>query len=132
MHVGGGKGARAEINVTPLVDVVLVLLIIFMVLTPLVLREMTLAVPRKAEVSLPPEVAAQQVVLRYGRDRRVLVNDEAVPLAELEQRLRAVYAARRDKVIFFDVEDDANYGESVRVMDVAKAAGVETIGVVTR
>ncbi|MEK6608863.1 MAG: biopolymer transporter ExbD, partial [Myxococcota bacterium] len=128
MHVGGGKGARAEINVTPLVDVVLVLLIIFMVLTPLVLREMKLAVPRKAEVSLPLEVAAQQVVLRYGRDRRVLVNDEAVPLAELEQRLRAVYAARRDKVIFFDVEDDANYGESVRVMDVAKAAGVETIG----
>ena len=132
MHVGGGKGARAEINVTPLVDVVLVLLIIFMVLTPLVLREMKLAVPRRAEVSLPPEVAAQQVVLRYGRDRRVLVNDEAVPLAELEQRLRAVYAARRDKVTFFDVEDDANYGESVRVMDVARAAGVETIGVVTR
>ncbi len=133
MHVGGARGGpRAEINVTPLVDVVLVLLIIFMVLTPLLIRELELAIPRKAEAMPPPAAAEPQVVLRFARDRTVTLNDEPVALGRLGPRLRDLYAARRDKVLFLDADDDANYGEAVRVMDVCREAGVATIGLVTR
>jgi len=131
MDVGKKKGLRAEINVTPLVDVVLVLLIIFMVLTPSMLKHLTANVPKKAEEPAPAAPTDSSIVVEYTVQRELTVNNEPVApeaLADkLEERLRGV----RQKVVFFKAEDDVPYGEVVHLMDVARGVGAQTLAVVT-
>ncbi len=133
MDVGSGRGGpRSEINVTPFVDVVLVLLIIFMVLTPLLLRELAVAIPRKADQEVTADVAAQQVVLQLGGDGQIKLGDRVVALGELAGRVREVFAARREKLLFLRIEDAASYELAVQVMDTCRGAGVQTLGMTTK
>jgi biopolymer transport protein ExbD len=128
----GGKGAvRAEINITPLVDVVLVLLIIFMVMTPILLKELGVQVPEKVDVraEVPP---GEQVVLGVAADGALTLDRAPLPRDQLAPRIRALMSARREKVVFFDVAEAANYGEVVGVMDECRGAGAEVLGIVTR
>lgn len=127
----GSKGPKAEINITPLVDIVLVLLIIFMVITPLLARNLPIQVPQKAELEDPPEEIKEQVVLKLFADGHIEVNKQTVELDGLEKLITDTYEKRRDKVMFFEGEDDAPYGNAVALMDIAKGAGVETIGIMT-
>jgi biopolymer transport protein ExbD len=132
MQVGGGGGAQADINVTPLVDIVLVLLIIFMVITPLLSKSLEIEVPQKVEDPEPPdEKMKEQMVLKLFADGHLELNKNAVVLDALEDQLREIYSARSDKVLFFEGEDDAPYGNAVLLMDLAKGAGVGTIGIMT-
>ena len=135
MNVGAPKGrVTPQMNVTPLVDVVLVLLIIFMVVTPLLTKKFWLHVPKKEEAAepTPPNPNEQKpVVLTYRKDGVIKLNSDQVALDDLGARLRPILASRGDGVVFFDAESDADYGEAVRVMDVARGAGATNIAVVT-
>jgi len=132
MAVGGAKkGVKAEINVTPLVDVVLVLLIIFMVMTPLMLKELGVNVPKKENVEVQNVTQADQLVIEY-RSGTILLNKETVPESQLADKIHTALAQRRDKVVFFNVDDDANYGEAVHVMDIVRGAGAKTLGIMTK
>src|SRR6266481_10059598 len=133
MTVGapGHKGVAPQMNVTPLVDVVLVLLIIFMVITPLLAKNFWVHLPKqdKEEVTRQQLEAdpAPPLVLRVGTRRSIQVNGAEVPFEELSARLRRMFAARDDHVLFFDAADDAEYGFAVEVMDQARAGGAVTI-----
>ncbi len=137
MTVGApaGKGVVPQMNVTPLVDVVLVLLIIFMVITPLLAKNFWVHLPKqdKEEVTRQQMEAdpAPPLVMRVGPARTIQVNGADVPFAELSERLKRMFAARDDHVLFFDAADDAEYGFTVEAMDQARAGGAVTIATLT-
>ncbi len=134
MNVGSSSSKIApSMNVTPLVDVVLVLLIIFMVVTPLLTKKFWLNVPKKnekTEQQQPPD-NQKPVVLTYHKDGTIKLNSEPVQRVELVDRITRVLAARGDSVIFFDAEAEADYGDAVAVMDLARGGGAATIAVLT-
>ena len=130
--LGGSKrGLRPSMNVTPLVDVVLVLLIIFMVVTPLLTKQLWLNVPPKVEEEAPPPPpgAMPPLVLTVERDGVTKVNGEAIERAELAQRLLRMVNARPDKVVFFDADSALDYGKALEVMDLVRGGGVDTLAV---
>ncbi len=131
MDVGSSKGSKKDINVTPLIDVVLVLLIIFMVLTPSMLKHLTATVPKKAE-DAQSGPADSVIVIEYTNKRELTINTEPVAPEALADKLAARLRARRQKIVFFKAEDEAPYGEVVRLMDIARGAGAETLAVVTQ
>jgi biopolymer transport protein ExbD/biopolymer transport protein TolR len=122
-----------QMNVTPLVDVVLVLLIIFMVITPLLTKTFWVHTPiqEQEEVAVQESDPTQPLVLGIGPDRTLLVNGSPVTYDELPDRLRRVFAARSDHVLFFDADDHAPYGFVVQVMDQAREGGAVTIAALT-
>lgn len=131
---GTGKKGGADINVVPLIDIVLVLLIIFMVITPLIVKEMDLNLPDETvETQEPEEVPKEQVVMVMAANTDTYVNKELIPRDQLEGRLKAVFQGRpvEERVLFFDAEDFSNYGETVRVLDIARGAGVVKVGLIT-
>ena len=133
MHIGG-KGPQADINVTPLVDIVLVLLIIFMVITPLLSKQLPIEVPQKAEIDEPPAETKEQLFIKLFDDGHVELNKNTLTLEELETTLTEKLSAKsnpKERVVFFDGEDYAPYGNAVAVMDIAKGAGAVTIGMIT-
>jgi len=128
----GSKGVQSEINITPLIDVVLVLLIIFMVVVPLVEQRFVLAVP---ESDVPdeeeiPEDSPQALLVKLGKDGTVFLNKEALPLEQMVDKLRGALKRRDEKVVFFDADDDANFGLAVDTMDAVRGAGAKHIGVI--
>ena len=129
--IGDNKGPQADINVTPLVDIVLVLLIIFMVITPLLAKNIPVEVPQKTELDEPPAEIQEQVVLKLFADGHAELNRNPVSAEELEGRLRTKMAGRSQRVMFFEGEDDAVYGFAIKLMDIARGAGVATIGIMT-
>jgi biopolymer transport protein ExbD/biopolymer transport protein TolR len=132
---GGEKRVVPQMNVTPLVDVVLVLLIIFMVITPLLTKNFWVHTPKQEKEEVERQQLDQDptppLVLRVGADRAVNVNGADVPFAELAERLRRMFAAREDHILFFDAADDAEYGFAVEVMDQAREGGAITIAALT-
>ena len=131
VKIGGSGGPQADINVTPLVDIVLVLLIIFMVITPLLAKNIPVEVPQKTELDEPPPEIQEQIVLKLFADGHAELNRSPVTAENLEARLRTKLAGRPQRVMFFEGEDDAVYGSVVHLMDIARGAGVSTIGIMT-
>ncbi len=137
MDLGGGGnkyGPRPAMNVTPLVDIVLVLLIIFMVITPLLNKQFWLHVPKKAdkdEPATPNEDPVPPVVLTVMADGQAYLNREVIPDADLGAKLLRVFAARSDTVLFFDAHNDVEYARAMEVMDLARGGGALTIAVLT-
>jgi biopolymer transport protein ExbD len=132
MDVGSKKsGPKSDINVTPLIDVVLVLLIIFMVLTPSMLKNIPMMVPDKAEDDTPAMPPDSAIMVEYTANRELTVNSEAVAIEALAAKLQDRLKARRQKVVFFKAEDKAPYGEVVRLLDIARGSGAETLAIVT-
>lgn len=129
-----GKGrqkVKPVMNITPLVDVVLVLLIIFMVVTPMLSKQVWLNVPPKPEENQPPPPpdALPPLVLTVDKDGTTKVNGEAIPREELNARLVRMLNARPDKVVFFDADSALDYGRALDVMDQVRGGGVETLAV---
>jgi len=130
MDMGGGGGPRSEINVTPLVDVVLVLLIIFMVVQPLLQMGYDVQVPPNTPVDTPPPPTNEQIVVSMTANKDVYLNKEKVDPANLPIRLQEVLKNRGSKVVFFSVEDTVNYGEAIKLMDTVRNNGAKNIGIV--
>ena len=131
---GRGRRVRPSINVAPLVDVVLVLLIIFMVIAPMMVKQFWLHVPKKdVAASDAPAPADEEVpvVLTVHADASIWINKDRVPLAELAERLPRIFAARSDNLLFFDAHDEVPYGEAMRVLDTARGGGAINIAVLT-
>jgi biopolymer transport protein TolR len=128
----GKKGVRADMNVTPMIDVLLVLLIIFMVLTPLMMMQHRVDVPKRAEVDLPPDVTSEQVVLTFTKDNVVYLNQQKIDRMDLAKLLVERFKDRREKTIFLNFDPDANYGESLKIIDVVRNNGLEKLAIVTQ
>jgi biopolymer transport protein TolR len=132
MAVGGGGGLKADINVTPLVDVVLVLLIIFMVLTPLLQLGYDVNVPPKATAQSAMDVVTkQQLIVTQTEPEKVYLNREQIDIKQLPIRLTEILQKRNDKTVFFSADDSLNYGVVISTMDMIRNAGAEKIGIIT-
>ena len=127
---GGSGGLRCEINVTPLVDVMLVLLVIFMVVTPMLRLELPIDLPETKAGTVAEE--AGQVILAADSDGVLRLNGEPVAKEALETTIRNVFAGRNEKTVFLEADRSLPYATVVDLMDTCRAAGVLRIGVLTR
>src|SRR5713226_8183181 len=123
MQVGGSGKIKSDINVTPLVDVVLVLLIIFMVITPVVQMGYLVRVPPKAPSNLPPSAIQDQIVLRLLANNRVFINKEEMTLDQFPNRIRDVLRGNTSKMVFFSGGRDVDYESTIKFLDLARASG---------
>ncbi|MBV9495413.1 MAG: biopolymer transporter ExbD [Acidobacteria bacterium] len=130
MQVGGGGALRSDINVTPLVDVVLVLLIIFMVITPVVQMGYLVRVPPKAPANLPPSAVQDQIILRLMPDNRILINKDEVSPSDFPQKIREILHGNTSKMVFFSGSRDVDYEATMRFLDMARASGAKNIGII--
>jgi len=130
MTVGPSGTLKSDINITPLVDVVLVLLIIFMVITPLVQVGYDTKVPPKVEGDSTPPPATDQIIIRMETDGRIYINKEEVSERDFGSRLGQVLKGRESKVMFFAAAGDLPYDRVMAFMDMCRNAGAQNIGIV--
>jgi biopolymer transport protein TolR len=129
MAVGGGKGGTMnDINMTPMIDVLLVLLVIFMIMQPMLQRSIDIQLPVEKDEPTAPTVPP--IVLEMFPGGQYLLNKSPVPAALLQARLLDVYSNRPDRVLFVKADGAVKYGEVITVMDYARGAGVEVLGAV--
>ena len=131
ISTGGSRGIKNEINVTPLVDVVLVLLIIFMVVTPLLEKNIGVRTPTTEKVEQVAEVPPDQIVVYLDAKGGLRVNTTILSQGEFVERLKQMLAARSDKTVYVVAEDQASYAKFVSVLDGTKEAGAQTLGFAT-
>ena len=126
----GQRGQLAsQINVTPLVDVMLVLLVIFMVTAPMIQQGVEVSVPRVRASALPGK--EEQFVVSITRNDEVYLNDTKLGLDQLTEKLQAIAVARPDREVFVRADEQVSYGAVIKTMAAIKAAGIENVGMVT-
>ena len=132
MAMGGrndNRGIMAEINVTPLVDVMLVLLVIFMVTAPMMQQGVQVNLPKADTKAMTP--AEESVVVSVDKSGKTYINKDEVPVGDLKSRLSTMFASRAKKEVFLKADAGVPYGEVVRAMADIKGAGIERLGMVT-
>lgn len=126
------RGQTADINVTPLIDVLLVLLIIFMVITPLMPHGLNTVVPQQARSDQQQAPARPDIVITVCGDATVRLNSESLPVSLLQPRLNRLFARTPDDVVFVRAEKDLEFRQVAEVIDIIKGAGATRIGLMTR
>src|SRR4026209_669761 len=129
MDVGSKGGVKSEINVTPLVDVVLVLLIIFMIVIPMTQVGYAVNTPPKVTGVVPP-TASDQLIVRMDKDGRIFINKEAVAEADFANRFREVIRNRENKIVCFAADGELLYDKVATLMDLCRDNGAKNIGIV--
>jgi biopolymer transport protein TolR len=133
LFVRPSSGTNSDINVTPLVDVVLVLLIIFMVVTPLLEKDIPVRTPNSEKVEEITEVPPDQIVVYVNKGGDLRINSEAVAADDFVGKLKGALASKSipDRIVFIVADDGCNYGRFVHVLDGAREAGAEVLGFAT-
>jgi len=130
MQVGGGGGVKSDINVTPLVDVMLVLLIIMMIVAPLLQQGVSLTLPIATNSTEKPETQ-EDTVVAITADGRFHLNGRAVPEGDLRRQVEEALEAKTQRIIVLKVDEDAAYGSVMVAMDELRASGIEDVGLIT-
>ena len=130
MQVGGSGTIKSDINVTPLVDVMLVLLIIMMIVAPLVQKGVDIRMPIAANTTDHPETS-DQTVLAVTKDGRIWINNAPISDSDVKDRLETVFEGKKEKIVLIKADSDAEYGRVMKVMDELRAAKIEDIGMIT-
>jgi len=129
---GGGGGPTADINMTPMIDIMLVLLIIFMIVQVGAQIGLSVQVPPIQETTVTPDQVPDQIVLEVEPGQQFLLNQQPIPANQLQQRIAEVFDPRPRKVLFIKGAEQVRYGDVVYAVDAARAAGIEVVGLVPR
>ena len=132
MSIGSRKGVKSSINITPYIDILLVLLIIFMVISPVRQTGLGVKVPQQPgqtepAIAAPPDT----IVVTVGESAQIAINQKPVDIGVLGSMLQAIYSARSDKNMFISASPILPYGDVVKVIDISKGAGVGDIGLIS-
>jgi len=130
MQIGSNTGVKSDINVTPLVDVMLVLLIIMMIIAPLLQKGVDVRLPIAINSASKPETQ-DQTVLGIKADKTVWINGIEVRKEELRSRLDALLETKKEKLILIKADEDAPYSAIMEAMDTLRASGIEDVGLIT-
>jgi biopolymer transport protein TolR len=132
MSVGSGKGPKADINMTPMIDVLLVLIIIFMVITPLTPHGLEALVPQPPPPNSKPNLSDQRtVVIVLEKDGSIKINQDPVQESMLQQRLEDIFKTRAERVVFVKGDPDLEFAPVARAIDIAHGAGIDKVGLMT-
>jgi len=129
MSTGGGGGLANDINVTPMIDVLLVLLIIFMMVVPMARKAIDLQLPDPTPSTAQANPQSNQIVLEIGPNGYYALNKHVAPKAQLADSIRAIYTGRPEKIIFVKGDPKVKYDDVIWAMDVARGSGVKVIGI---
>jgi biopolymer transport protein ExbD len=130
MATGHRKGAMADINITPYIDILLVLLIIFMVITPVRQMDLDVKVPQPPPEGVEAQVDPSVIVVSVGEAAQIAINQDPTDIGSLGMKLQEIYSARANKNMFISAHPKLPYGDVVKVIDIAKGAGVGDIGLI--
>ena len=132
MAVGGGTGVKADINMTPMIDVLLVLIIIFMVITPLTPKGLESMIPQPPPPNQQPTLSDQRtVVITINKDKSMMINQEVTDDARLGGRLEEIFKTRAERICFVKGDPDLEFQYVAKAIDIAKGAGIDKIGLMT-
>jgi len=131
MAVGGSGGPKADINMTPMIDVLLVLIIIFMVITPLTPKGLEALVPQPAPPNQKSEADQRTVVIDIAKDKSMKINTESTDENRLGPRLEEIFKTRAERVVFVKGDPDLEFQTVAKVIDIAKGVGIDKVGLMT-